>query len=935
MRCSGCVEVDSLMLILHAAFLERCLYLWGERTPEENASHTLRRGRPAKSPKPQSFPYDAGGETLIQAVRLVAPGITPTIKQIREVVAWLPASQERPWPSSPLIASPSEDLLPSLQPLPFRVTALALDGEASVHLLCACAGRELLASGIMAGFDLIFWAHALHLAGALVLRQQYLPSLRKDKTGYHACWEPICVGNDAEQMRTLSRQMPAAARALAVPDSTREKTSGTKPPAPASLSVLQTFLHVVLDYLVRASGDIAGLNGQATTRTRGKKWGYASVHDEWLRGLRSNESLLVGDSEELDRFSEEIRAWSRPVRLTVSAPFRLCFRLDEPADHSQETAATDTLSADWVSARSEKSDSDSKDLWNVHFFLQGQEDRSLLLPVREVWRPKRKNTPLFERSDFNAREYLLSALGQAASVCPEITTSLRAASPEGYPLDALGAHEFLTRRAPALEQAGFGVLLPAWWSRRGTKTRLKARGRIKTSATLDGTGLGKLSLDALVQFQWDIALGDKTLSERELRLLADLKAPLVKIRGQWVELNAEEIRQALAFWKKRRDTLPLREALHVALGAAAPIEQQGIEFEGVQAEGWMDDLLRQLDSSTPNTPVPIPDGLQGELRPYQERGFSWLAFLRRWGLGACLADDMGLGKTIQTLTLFLHNQSSDNGPKSPTLIVCPTSVVQNWRREAQQFTPDLSVMVHHGTERKKGAAFLRQARQHQLVLTSYGLLQRDTEALQKIEWDGVILDEAQNIKNPETKQARAARALRANYRIALTGTPVENHVGDLWSIMEFLNPGLLGTQADFRRHFLLPIQASRDTETARRLKRLTAPFILRRLKSDKSIIQDLPEKQEMKVFCNLTREQTSLYAAVLQDLDNGLESSDSDIQRNGIVLATLAKLKQVCNHPAQFLGDNSTTQDRSGKLARLCEMLEEILEVKDRALIFT
>jgi SNF2 family DNA or RNA helicase len=924
------------MLLLHAALQDRSLFLWGERAPEGETASSGKRGRPAKVPKIQPFPYDARGETLIQAVRQVAPGVGITQKETREIPIWLPAWNGRPVPSSPLIAiSPDSKQEPELAP--FLVTALELDGEAVVHLLCACAGRELLASGMVAGTDLTFWTYALHLAGALVQRQQYLPSLRKDATGYHACWEPVCVGNDAEQMRGLARQMPAVARALGTPLPKAGRKSGDSQSVPeaSALSILQAFLQVVVDHLVRTSADIAGLAAQVSNRTRGKKWGYASVHDEWLRGLRSNDSTLLGDEEELARFSDEVRAWSRPVRLTASAPFRLCFRLDEPTGDAREIVATDTISEAMASVRAEKSKGVPEELWRVHFYLQGQEDRSLLLPVREVWHPKRKHTALLERGEFNAREYLLSALGQAAAVCPHIEASLNTAEPEGYTLDAKEAHEFLTQRAPVLEQAGFGVLLPAWWSRRGTKMRLKARGRIQSSATLDGTGLGKLSLDALVRFQWDIALGDKTLTEKELRLLADLKAPLVKIRGQWVELNADEIRQALSFWKKRRDTLTLREALHVALGAAAPLEDQGIEFEGVQAEGWLDDLLRQLDSATSHMPVPIPEGLNGELRPYQERGFSWLAFLRKWGLGACLADDMGLGKTIQTLTLLLHNLTEGGKEVSPTLVICPTSVVQNWRREAQQFAPALSVMVHHGTERKKGTAFQKQVRQHQLVLTSYGLLQRDTEALQQIEWGGVILDEAQNIKNPETKQARAARSLRAAYRIALTGTPVENHVGDLWSIMEFLNPGLLGTQADFRRNFLLPIQASRDTETAERLKRLTAPFILRRLKSDKSIIQDLPDKQEMKVFCNLTKEQTSLYAAVLKDLDNGLEKAGNEIQRKGIVLATLAKLKQVCNHPAQFLGDNSTIQDRSGKLARLCEMLEEILEVKDRALIFT
>jgi SNF2 family DNA or RNA helicase len=243
-------------------------------------------------------------------------------------------------------------------------------------------------------------------------------------------------------------------------------------------------------------------------------------------------------------------------------------------------------------------------------------------------------------------------------------------------------------------------------------------------------------------------------------------------------------------------------------------------------------------------------------------------------------------------------------------------------------------MVHHGLGRTKGEGFSQEVEKYVLVISSYALLQRDFETLKKVNWSGLILDEAQNVKNPETKQSRAARGLQVGYRIALTGTPVENNVGDLWSIMEFLNPGFLGTQGEFKNEFFVPIQANRDPGAVKRLKRLTGPFILRRLKTDKSIISDLPEKMEMKVFCTLTKEQASLYAAVVKEASEALDSAVG-IQRRGVVLATLSKLKQVCNHPAQFLGDNSAIPGRSGKLARLTEMLEEVLEVGDRALIFS
>ena len=258
----------------------------------------------------------------------------------------------------------------------------------------------------------------------------------------------------------------------------------------------------------------------------------------------------------------------------------------------------------------------------------------------------------------------------------------------------------------------------------------------------------------------------------------------------------------------------------------------------------------------------------------------------------------------------------------------------NWHKEASRFAPDLPVLIHHGQRRIKGADFKKLAGKHSLVISSFALLHRDLALLQEVPWAGVILDEAQNIKNPQTRQSQAARSLKAGFRVALTGTPVENHVGDLWAIMEFLNPGMLGTQAEFKRAFHVPIQVERDPEASKRLQRLTSPFLLRRLKTDRSIISDLPEKLEMKVYSTLTKEQASLYAAVVEDAANQIEESEG-IRRKGLVLATLTKLKQVCNHPAQFLGDNSSIPDRSGKLARLTEMLDEALAGGDKALIFT
>jgi SNF2 family DNA or RNA helicase len=549
-----------------------------------------------------------------------------------------------------------------------------------------------------------------------------------------------------------------------------------------------------------------------------------------------------------------------------------------------------------------------------------------MVTASHAWSARGREAEQFRRGGFEVREFLLRSLGEAARICPPIQDSLRGTIPDAHELDTAGAARFLTEHAAALEQAGFGIVLPASWSSKGTRLRLAARAKVRSPKMSSGAGL---SLSDLVEVDWEAAIGDRALSRDELRALARLKTPLVKMRGQWVLLNGDEIREAIARLNSGPRKLGAREALAMALGGA---EANGLESGPVAVEGWLKDLIGRLAGGEQIEQLPPPKGFTGSLRPYQERGYSWLAFLRRWGLGACLADDMGLGKTIQTLVHIQRDRLERAA--GPVLLVCPTSVISNWEHEAARFTPGLRVTVHHGVGRARGDAVRAALEDQDVVLTSYALLQRDIGSLAQVAWSGVVLDEAQNIKNPEAKQARAARSIKSDYRIALTGTPVENHVGDLWSLMEFLNPGLLGNQTHFKRTFLVPIQASGDRQAAERLKSLTGPFILRRLKTDKSVIADLPEKLEATVYCTLTHEQASLYAAVVAEAMPDLERADG-IQRKGLVLATLSKLKQVCNHPAQFLRDNSGIADRSGKLTRLSEMLEEVIESGERALVFS
>jgi len=358
-------------------------------------------------------------------------------------------------------------------------------------------------------------------------------------------------------------------------------------------------------------------------------------------------------------------------------------------------------------------------------------------------------------------------------------------------------------------------------------------------------------------------------------------------------------------------------------------------------EGWLAEWLERLKQPDRLEQLSQPESLHGQLRPYQLYGYSWLHFHRRWRLGACLADDMGLGKTVQTIALLLQEKELLGGLPTPTLLICPTSVVTNWDREVQRFAPSLSTLVHQGASRLRGEAFFQAAKSVDMVLTSYALARLDAEMMQSIQWLGVILDEAQNIKNPAAKQTQAVRKIPADFRLALTGTPVENRLSELWSIMHFLNPGYLGARERFRSEFALPIERYHDQEALDRLKRLTGPFILRRVKTDPRVIQDLPEKVETKVYCRLTEEQATLYEAVVQDAMRQIEEKEG-MERRGLVLSMLMQLKQICNHPVQYLHQLGKDGDagkemggRSGKLERLDELLDEILATGDRALIFT
>ncbi|TNH25371.1 DEAD/DEAH box helicase [Micromonospora orduensis] len=713
-----------------------------------------------------------------------------------------------------------------------------------------------------------------------------------------AVWRPLLTGTDAGWARSLALALPPAARAIA---DGAELTAGV-----LVADVLDTFT----DAAARAA--LA-----TTTLARGLRPGGPAP--AWLAALAGPHREFTVDPAALDTLRTELDAWQRDA---AGGPVRASFRLVEPAPEEVTEPILATRPAGDPPLAVESAGGGR---WRLEFGLQPADEPGLHVDAGQVWRAPQTLGSLAGRTN-SPQETLLAELGRASRLWPDLDSALRTAAPEAMELDVDGAHRFLSEGAPVLHAAGFGVLLPSWWQRRSARlgARLRARSRTApgTVASVDA-GVG---LDALVDYRWEVALGDQPLTADELAALAEVKTPLVRLRGRWVELDPGRLAAGLRLLRSAGE---LTVADLLRLGLTDGEDSGALPVLEVTADGALGDLLagaveRRL------TPLDPPPGFVGTLRPYQRRGLAWLTFLRSLGLGGVLADDMGLGKTVQLLALL----AGDPPEAGPTLLVCPMSLVGNWQREAAKFTPGLRVHVHHGAERARGAEFTAAAHGADLVLTTYSVAARDAVDLAGIDWHRVVVDEAQAIKNASTRQAEAVRALPARQRVAVTGTPVENRLADLWSIMQFANPGLLGPAATFRKRFAEPIERNGDADAAERLRRITGPFVLRRLKTDSSIISDLPEKLEMEVLCNLTAEQAALYRVVVDDMLHRIETSDG-IERRGLVLATMTRLKQVCNHPAQLLRDGSALEGRSGKLARLTEILEEVLAAGERALLFT
>ncbi|MDR7279712.1 DEAD/DEAH box helicase [Catenuloplanes atrovinosus] len=698
------------------------------------------------------------------------------------------------------------------------------------------------------------------LARDLVRRGRMLPQLVRDE----ARWRAVLTGADAAAFRSFAQAMPPACRALGEPERRAD-------------DVLRQGLDLFVDAAARAALPERLLLGH-------RPGSRAPLADRWMLALTGDDPRLPdAKPAEADALRTALTGWYDAAQ-AANGPARVSFRLDEPVQGTDE--------------------------WWLEFALQSTDDPAHWVPAAAVFEGEAD----WPRAD----ETLLAGLGRAVRLFPALYESLRRARPDGMELDTAGAFDFLSSAAPLLQAAGYGVQLPSWAGKRGLGLKLTARSRSTSGPkAVASQGFG---MSELVDYRLDLMVGDETIDPAELERLALGKVPLIRVRGRWVELDDRQLKAALrAVGRRREGELTAADVLAQVVDGGEP----DLPIVDVDADGPLGDLLSG-EAAERLTPIATPEGFAGTLRPYQERGLSWLSFLSRLGLGGILADDMGLGKTAQTLSLLVAEKSD-----RPTLLICPMSLVSNWRKEAERFAPGLTVHVHHGAGRDPSALD-----KHDLVITTYGTALRDLEILKTIGWERVVCDEAQALKNSGTRQAQAARAIPARTRLALSGTPVENHLAELWSLLEFCNPGLLGTVKHFRSRYQEPIEVRQDEYASAALKRATGPFILRRLKTDRSIISDLPEKLEVKVWCTLTPEQATLYAAVVEEMMATI-SSTTGIERRGNVLAAMTRLKQVCNHPAHLLKDGSPLPGRSGKLDRLESLCEEIVTDGEKGLVFT
>ncbi len=815
---------------------------------------------------------------------------------ISEKIFILPSKDGIPLPSHDMMKYLSIDTPEDYELMQWEICCLRLDNP--LKILNDIHFITLYTPEIQFGNDLLFWYHYTRSLKEIILKDQYIPALkyrkvqtkgRKKSQGFeiYPAWEIISEQYEANLKKYIP-YMPV----VCLVGTNNKKTK--KPQFYTKESLLRHFTENILLEIISLTP-------------------FPSKLDKQVSGTFLYDCLYIENSTkieplELKNIFETYHKWvewkNKLAINTGDIGFHLCFKLTEVDNEN--------------------------DSWYLGFIIASKKDPSLQINLSKYWLlDKKRNKTILEQFGNNLEKNLLLNFGYAARMYPKIWDGLETDKPHGIHLQTSEAYDFLKESAWVLEDSGFKVIVPVWWTPKGRK---KAKIRLKTSlqkGTTEKTATEYFSLNSIIKYQYELSIGDQVVTEQEWRGLIDAKSPLVKFRGQWMELDRDKMKEMLDFWHSHSNENPEIDLIEMIKMSSTT---EDIEFDYDQA---LSEMLSGLYEKSKLKLIEQPEAFNGTLRKYQIRGVSWLEYLEGLGLNPCLADDMGLGKTIQVIARLIREREGRRAVL-PSLLIAPTSVIGNWGKEVERFAPHLKVLIHHGSKRIKDEdEFKEKCKKHDIVISSFSLARRDERLIRSQKWQRIVVDEAQNIKNPKSAQTKAVLNLQAQHRLALTGTPIENRLLDLWSIFNFLNPGYLGTTGQFKQIFELPIQKENDITKSTTLRKLVEPFLLRRVKTDKEIIKDLPDKVEQKVYCNLTKEQASLYEAVVKDVNEQIEESEG-IQRKGLILSTLMKLKQICNHPRQFLQDESEfTKERSHKLSRLSEMVEEVIENGESLLIFS
>ncbi len=631
-----------------------------------------------------------------------------------------------------------------------------------------------------------------------------------------------------------------------------------------------------------------------------------ATKERWATALQSLRRIDISADALQNYFTEERWSnWLYPNNDDV--PFTTGLRLIEPEDGEGPWSLE-------VFIRSKKN-ADQIKVYGKHKLLK-------------AWTPYEQNI----KDDIASWIELVPMLNESGTIKKQLTEQ--------------EAWEFLTDASEKLLFIGASILLPSWWTEL-RQSGVKVKARIKGASSHSPSFVG---MQALMDFDWRISMNGAELSEEDFQKLVSEKRHLIYINGQWVKLDNELIRHIQKIMKTaEKSGISIRDVLQQELATPEEIDAEEelqdfmkIQFELNKDMKKMFTSLRELKSIPMHQP---PTALQGDLRPYQVQGLSWLLFLRQHGFGACLADDMGLGKTVQIISYLLSIPSnlaatqsdlSDMEATNASLIIAPTSVLGNWQKELERFAPSLKVGLYYGAQRPKGEDFMVFSKQYDVILTTYGMSHIDFDDLKSVYWNSIIIDEAQNIKNAGTKQSRSVRKLKGAHHVALTGTPMENRLSELWAIFDFINKGYLGSLKAFSDTFVNSIERDGSTDKVKELQSLIQPFLLRRTKKDREVALNLPDKIEQKEFVPLTSEQASLYEQLIKDTFDKIDRLSS-FERKGLILQMIGRLKQLCNHPALYLKEEviHNANIRSGKLDKLLELVHAVMEQQESCLIFT